>query len=63
MLIICPEYETELSQHTDKYVKCGFPIEDFITEHHLTDFEKLLYALNKEITKLSTRFLQISQSI
>lgn len=40
MLFVCPECGTEVSQHTDKCVKCGFPIKDFITEHCFTDFEK-----------------------
>lgn len=40
MLVICPECGTEVSQHTDKCIKCGFPIKDFIADHDLSDFEK-----------------------
>lgn len=38
-LVICPECQEKISQYSEKCIHCGFPIQKFLIDNHLDDFE------------------------
>ena len=40
-LVICPECKNEVSEYTESCPKCGFPIQEYIRKHELSDFQKV----------------------
>lgn len=41
MLVVCPECGAEISHHAEICIKCGFPLEKFMEENGLDDFEHI----------------------
>lgn len=39
--IICPECNEEISSYAKACPHCGFPMDEYLKEHNLTDFEKV----------------------
>lgn len=41
-LVICPDCGEEISEHSEICIKCGFPLQEFLKEHNITNVSGVL---------------------